>query len=115
MQRLLPVIGAAAGSGGGWLGAAAGAALGAGAKAAADKINQRIVTRVASGAMDSQEAARMIRRHLAENPDNSSALLRAYPEWAKLIGVRSEEHTSELRSLMRISYAVFCVKKKTTR
>src|SRR3546814_5115825 len=30
------------------------------------------------------------------------------------IGGRSEEHTSELQSLMRISYAVFCLKKKTT-
>src|SRR3546814_1553180 len=29
------------------------------------------------------------------------------------IGPRSEEHTSELQSLMRISYAVFCLKKKT--
>src|SRR3546814_2832060 len=29
--------------------------------------------------------------------------------------VRSEEHTSELQSLMRISYAVFCLKKKTQR
>src|SRR3546814_4282231 len=29
-------------------------------------------------------------------------------------GTRSEEHTSELQSLMRISYAVFCLKKKTT-
>src|SRR3546814_4390934 len=28
---------------------------------------------------------------------------------------RSEEHTSELQSLMRISYAVFCLKKKTSR
>src|SRR3546814_5201886 len=28
-------------------------------------------------------------------------------------GRRSEEHTSELQSLMRISYAVFCLKKKT--
>src|SRR3546814_20257948 len=28
---------------------------------------------------------------------------------------RSEEHTSELQSLMRISYAVFCLKKKTDR
>src|SRR3546814_3613583 len=28
---------------------------------------------------------------------------------------RSEEHTSELQSLMRISYAVFCLKKKNTR
>src|SRR3546814_8358303 len=30
------------------------------------------------------------------------------PRWA----LRSEEHTSELQSLMRISYAVFCLKKK---
>src|SRR3546814_3850000 len=29
-------------------------------------------------------------------------------------GSRSEEHTSELQSLMRISYAVFCLKKKTS-
>src|SRR3546814_7703578 len=29
-------------------------------------------------------------------------------------GARSEEHTSELQSLMRSSYAVFCLKKKTT-
>src|SRR3546814_5354080 len=32
--------------------------------------------------------------------------------WLLTIG-RSEEHTSELQSLMRISYAVFCLKKKT--
>src|SRR3546814_8828733 len=30
-------------------------------------------------------------------------------------GLRSEEHTSELQSLMRISYAVFCLKKKNTK
>src|SRR3546814_9855540 len=30
-----------------------------------------------------------------------------------LTNARSEEHTSELQSLMRISYAVFCLKKKT--
>src|SRR3546814_10175967 len=30
------------------------------------------------------------------------------------MGIRSEEHTSELQSLMRISYAVFCLKKKNT-
>src|SRR3546814_5080723 len=30
------------------------------------------------------------------------------------VSMRSEEHTSELQSLMRISYAVFCLKKKTT-
>src|SRR3546814_1125388 len=32
----------------------------------------------------------------------------------KLSAIRSEEHTSELQSLMRISYAVFCLKKKKT-
>src|SRR3546814_6329784 len=32
---------------------------------------------------------------------------------ADLLSPRSEEHTSELQSLMRISYAVFCLKKKT--
>src|SRR3546814_4582300 len=32
---------------------------------------------------------------------------------ASVTRVRSEEHTSELQSLMRISYAVFCLKKKT--
>src|SRR3546814_5056247 len=32
-----------------------------------------------------------------------------------LMPTRSEEHTSELQSLMRISYAVFCLKKKNTR
>src|SRR3546814_5236269 len=33
------------------------------------------------------------------------------PGW-KPLTMRSEEHTSELQSLMRISYAVFCLKKK---
>src|SRR3546814_5944903 len=44
--------------------------------------------------------------------------LRAYDAYVlnqRPIGaVRSEEHTSELQSLMRISYAVFCLKKKKT-
>src|SRR3546814_6242711 len=34
------------------------------------------------------------------------------PDMTKPITGRSEEHTSELQSLMRISYAVFCLKKK---
>src|SRR3546814_4030801 len=33
------------------------------------------------------------------------------PEGGKAETIRSEEHTSELQSLMRISYAVFCLKK----
>src|SRR3546814_5124559 len=39
------------------------------------------------------------------------------PDIVAMVGasaaLRSEEHTSELQSLMRISYAVFCLKKKT--
>src|SRR3546814_9253198 len=31
-----------------------------------------------------------------------------------VLAIRSEEHTSELQSLMRISYAVFCLQKKNT-
>src|SRR3546814_10185338 len=38
---------------------------------------------------------------------------RATPMRSRLMRRRSEEHTSELQSLMRISYAVFCLKKKT--
>src|SRR3546814_6896199 len=45
---------------------------------------------------------------LARNPRSRSATLRS------AVRTRSEEHTSELQSLMRISYAVFCLKKKTT-
>src|SRR3546814_4153709 len=33
----------------------------------------------------------------------------------RMLNPRSEEHTSELQSLMRISYAVFCLKKKKTK
>src|SRR3546814_1423130 len=42
------------------------------------------------------------------DPGQSDITLRENPVW-----MRSEEHTSELQSLMRISYAVFCLKKKT--
>src|SRR3546814_6642100 len=41
-----------------------------------------------------------------------SALLPAVATVSLVAFVRSEEHTSELQSLMRISYAVFCLKKK---
>src|SRR3546814_2791531 len=40
------------------------------------------------------------------------AELRRVFETVAMAKVRSEEHTSELQSLMRISYAVFCLKKK---
>src|SRR3546814_4151501 len=37
-----------------------------------------------------------------------------HPMRRRVVATRSEEHTSELQSLMRISYAVFCLKKKKT-
>src|SRR3546814_2666207 len=44
---------------------------------------------------------------VARDPQAHRSLRSARP-------IRSEEHTSELQSLMRISYAVFCLKTKTT-
>src|SRR3546814_3615215 len=42
-------------------------------------------------------------------------LEREHKALQQIAAVRSEEHTSELQSLMRISYAVFCLKKKTNK
>src|SRR3546814_8403792 len=47
-------------------------------------------------------------------PQSSPAATFAARSFPALIALsRSEEHTSELQSLMRISYAVFCLKQKT--
>src|SRR3546814_7522202 len=46
-------------------------------------------------------------------PLKSSDALEAAHKHLRAAVPRSEEHTSELQSLMRISYAVFCLKKKT--
>src|SRR3546814_6056372 len=51
------------------------------------------------------------RNVMAEDADPLRAFDQASTERATSL-VRSEEHTSELQSLMRISYAVFCLKKK---
>src|SRR3546814_5058938 len=50
---------------------------------------------------------------ILNDADKQTLPVAAYP-FMKRITWRSEEHTSELQSLMRISYAVFCLKKKTT-
>src|SRR3546814_4413760 len=44
--------------------------------------------------------------------DRFGMVFRPSPRQSDVMIVRSEEHTSELQSLMRISYAVFCLKKK---
>src|SRR3546814_5497046 len=46
--------------------------------------------------------------------ENNRGALSAIGKRLPIIDGRSEEHTSELQSLMRISYAVFCLKKKNT-
>src|SRR3546814_8058652 len=53
-----------------------------------------------------KEAVEAFRRDVVEPSMTSLVILDFWAEW------RSEEHTSELQSLMRISYAVFCLKKK---
>src|SRR3546814_5703263 len=47
-----------------------------------------------------------------EAEDRLTDLVVLFQEYGDRYGFRSEEHTSELQSLMRISYAVFCLKKK---
>src|SRR3546814_9701107 len=61
-----------------------------------------------------------LRNEAAAGADGSRSAAQSRPRWrsqapAKPGAPRSEEHTSELQSLMRISYAVFCLKKKHTR
>src|SRR3546814_15107629 len=55
------------------------------------------------------------RRGFMSTPEQQAPLPNPEPQPKPTIDSsdRSEEHTSELQSLMRISYAVFCLKKKT--
>src|SRR3546814_6979072 len=61
------------------------------------------------------EALDRLHRRLIQLKIEREALKKEDDEGAKrsLAALRSEEHTSELQSLMRISYAVFCLKKTT--
>src|SRR3546814_2578940 len=65
--------------------------------------------------MDARAGHLLFRREHAVEPLRQPArgrTLYRHPGSGDLL-LRSEEHTSELQSLMRISYAVFCLKKKT--
>src|SRR3546814_7072434 len=63
---------------------------------------------LAAHSQGSLHLIRLLREKVAGTP-LASRIVAAY-----VVG-RSEEHTSELQSLMRISYAVFCLKKKKTK
>src|SRR3546814_1630129 len=58
-------------------------------------------------------AAKVKRQATDVSPSAISAWEQARELAATAVPLRSEEHTSELQSLMRISYAVFCLKQKT--
>src|SRR3546814_9560468 len=53
-----------------------------------------------------------LERDMEAREDDIDGVLRRTAMQAAQMGLRSEEHTSELQSLMRISYAVFCLKQK---
>src|SRR3546814_8226024 len=53
--------------------------------------------------------------HAGHSLNRTSPITRATKEESFSASSRSEEHTSELQSLMRISYAVFCLKKKKSK
>src|SRR3546814_2869959 len=59
------------------------------------------------------EAIRAFRAALVQAPSSPDVLTNLGYAYGAVGGLRSEEHTSELQSLMRISYAVFCLKKKS--
>src|SRR3546814_8795879 len=57
-------------------------------------------------------SGRLVRLSFRGDATVQPMLSRASRELNLDLSIRSEEHTSELQSLMRISYAVFCLKKK---
>src|SRR3546814_8758108 len=67
---------------------------------------------VAQGHLQAEGADLLVQR-VAEGAGTGAMRLAAADE-DRRPAVRSEEHTSELQSLMRTSYAVFCLKKKET-
>src|SRR3546814_2447438 len=82
-------------------------------KAASSSATARAaILRICSGSTWMRALAAILSSDKASSSASSeTADLRASP-WPGSAGARSEEHTSELQSLMRISYAVFCLKKK---
>src|SRR3546814_6586274 len=73
------------------------------------RFSSRGVTRTGSRKNASTQTVNMIKGHVSQGTKSHASTAIAAAIAANL---RSEEHTSELQSLMRISYAVFCLKKK---
>src|SRR3546814_7351793 len=71
---------------------------------------RRLLQRISAGDLEEPLDLRVVKA-LADLLDSPAGAL-WYLEGSSLALQRSEEHTSELQSLMRISYAVFCLKNK---
>src|SRR3546814_6561305 len=63
---------------------------------------------------DRKRALVLVDAVAVEHPDFHHGARHARRQPQRGVAHRSEEHTSELQSLMRLSYAVFCLKKKKT-
>src|SRR3546814_6310075 len=68
--------------------------------------------RYRSRTLPSTHATWKERRAISRILRRRDGVMQGVPNLNTKVDVRSEEHTSELQSLMRISYAVFCLKKK---
>src|SRR3546814_8081471 len=68
--------------------------------------------RVVAGDRARIESTRRKQCHQPRDPRLHEVDAGRFERFEEAAGERSEEHTSELQSLMRISYAVFCLKKK---
>src|SRR3546814_5147423 len=67
--------------------------------------------RIANGALGPHQSKG---QHIARRQGANAVQKSGQPPASQAADLRSEEHTSELQSLMRISYAVFCLTKKYT-
>src|SRR3546814_2000349 len=87
----------------------------------APSVKARLILELANGPVTPEADAILEKNGVVVLPDilaNAGGVTVSYFEWVQNrqgYYWRSEEHTSELQSLMRISYAVFCLKKKKPR
>src|SRR3546814_8873694 len=85
----------------------------------ADLVDPADVGEAGAGELSSGMSTRHACNHMACSPRSSSPTGARSPSGSSVLArrwaspLRSEEHTSELQSLMRISYAVFCLTKTT--
>src|SRR3546814_5057888 len=80
---------------------------------AADRALQRYASRAVPGSLGQLKILASGISHGSLAANSLRNLLDQLPAESSPAALRSEEHTSELQSLMRISYAVFCLTKKT--